>query len=295
MAKINDGREAEALADCETLSKEPDHPVALYGLAVLAYQHGRIKTAVEALTRAHELDAYEALYTEMLAVLYAMAGNLSDGVYFAKLSVTRQVDEITIALLPGSLPLFAQCLTSIKTKPLLASAEALEAARNHAAAAELYERHLVFFPGDAVAIRGLARCLLAAGRPGQALTFLAELPDGDDGQGRDVGGKDAALTGLGTGIFVDDVFSRASSMIHRHVHQHRRPHPVGIRGKTRVGLDMAVIPLEELLHRPGHLPDHLLAQRIAHDPVDEHEEPKLVIHDARTEGRAILRLRVRTA
>ena len=79
MAKINDGQEAEVLADCEDLSQDPDHPVALYGLAVLAYQHGRIKTAVEALTRAHELDAYEALYTEMLAVLYAMAGYLADG------------------------------------------------------------------------------------------------------------------------------------------------------------------------------------------------------------------------
>ena len=179
MAKINDGREAEVLADCEALSTSPDHPVALYGLAVLAYQHGRIKAAVEALTHAHELDAYEALYTEMLAVLYAMAGNLPDAAYFAKLSVTRQIDEITLALLPSSLPPFAQSLTQIKTKPLLGSAEALEAARAHGAAAELYERHLVFFPGDAVAIRGLARCLLAAGRPGQALSILTELPDGD--------------------------------------------------------------------------------------------------------------------
>lgn len=179
MAKINDGREAEVLADCEALSQEPDHPVVLYGLAVLAYQHGRIKTAVEALTRAHELDAHEPLYTEMLAVLYAMAGNLADAAYFAKLSLTRQIDEITLALLPSSLPPFTQSLTAIKTKPLLASAEALETARSHGAAAELYERHLVFFPGDAVAIRGFARCLLAAGRPGQALSVLADLPAGD--------------------------------------------------------------------------------------------------------------------
>ena len=179
MAKINDGREQDALADCDALSKEPDHPVVLYGLAVLAYQHGRIKMAVEALTRALELDPHEPLYPEMLAVLYAMAGNLADAVYFAKLSTSQRIDEIAIALLPASLPSFAQCLTSIKTKPLLTSAQTLETARAHSAAADLYERHLVFFPGDAAAVRSLARCLLAAGRPGPALNFLAELPDGD--------------------------------------------------------------------------------------------------------------------
>ena len=37
----------------------------------------------------------------------------------------------------------------------------------------------MFFPGDAVAIRGFVRCLLAVGRPGQALAVLAELPAGD--------------------------------------------------------------------------------------------------------------------
>jgi len=197
MAKINDGREAEVLADCEALSQQPDHPVALYGLAVLAYQHGRIKTAVEALTRAHELDAYEPLYTEMLAVLYAMAGNLPDAAYFAKLSLTRQIDEITVALLPSSLPPFTQSLTAIKTKPLLNSAETLEAARSHAAAAELYERHLVFFPGDAVAVRGFARCLLNAGRPGQALNVLADLPAGDKAAAANASLRGMAFAALG--------------------------------------------------------------------------------------------------
>ncbi len=175
MAKINNGCEQEALSVCETLSNEAGHPVALYGLAVLAYQHGRIKTAVEALTLAHELDAYEALYTEMLAVLYAMAGNLADATYFAKLSVTRHIDEVALALLPASLPSFSLSLSSIKTKPLLASAETLEASRSFSAAAELYERHLVFFPGDRSATSGLARCLLALGRPGQVLGALDAL------------------------------------------------------------------------------------------------------------------------
>ncbi len=177
MAKFNSGLMNEVLNDCEILlQEEPDHPAALYGLVVLAYHHGRIKTAVEALTRAHELYPNEALYTEMLAVLYAMAGNLADATYFAKLSMTRGIDEVTLLLLPSSLPSFTQSLSQIKAKPLLASAEAQEAARYHAAAAELYERHLVFFPDDAAALHGLARCLLASGQPGQAMDFLSNLP-----------------------------------------------------------------------------------------------------------------------
>ncbi len=198
MAKINDGREQEALADCEALAaKEPEHPVALYGLAVLAYQHGRIKTAFEALMRAHELDSHEPLYPEMLAVLYAMAGNLPDATYYAKLSTSQQIDEIAVALLPASLPAFAQCLISIKTKPLLASAQALEMARAYSGAADLYERHLVFFPHDAGAIRALARCLLAIGRPGQALGFLAELPAADKAAAANASLLGAAYAALG--------------------------------------------------------------------------------------------------
>ena len=173
MAKINDGLEQETLADCEALGDEPDHPVALYGLAVLAHQHGHIQMAFDALSRAHERDPHEPLYTEMLAVLYAMAGNLQDAVYYAKLSTSQGIDETTVTLLPRSLPSFTQCLATIQTKPLLNSAEALAAARLHSAAVNLYERHLIFFPNDAPAIHGLARCRLAIGQPGPALSCLA--------------------------------------------------------------------------------------------------------------------------
>lgn len=188
MAKINEGREQDALADCEALGCEIDHPVALYGLAVLAYQHGHLKMAVEALTRAHERDACEPVYTEMLAVLYAMAGNLPDAIYYAKLSASQNIDDFTLTLLPRSLPAFTVCLTTIQTKPLLGSASALEAARLYGSAADLYERHLVFFPGDAGAVRGLARCLLAIGRPGPALSGLDALPN--------EGGTDAGALSL---------------------------------------------------------------------------------------------------
>ena len=126
-------------------------------------------------------------------------------------SCRRPYDEITIALLPASLPSFAQCLALIKTRPLQTSAETLELARAYGAAADLYERHLVFFPGEAASLRGLARCLLAAGQPGQALAVLSELPPGDKEKAANASLRGAAYGALGEASLAESHHQQAQA------------------------------------------------------------------------------------
>jgi len=177
MAKLRAGLKDEVLAECEALETDgADHPAALYVLGVLAHELGVIKAAFEALMRAHERDPGEPVFAEMLAVLYAVAGNPREAVYYAKLSQSLGLDEATLALLPRSLPAFTQAMAAVQETPYLVKAEARAAARRHAEAVTFYEQHLAFFPSDPAGTRGIARTLLALNQPVRALAHLSDFP-----------------------------------------------------------------------------------------------------------------------
>ena len=99
VVNFNAGLEAEALAECEALlALDEDHPAALYGMALMALRHRAMLPALQALLRAHARDPQEAVYAEVLAVLYATGGNLASAAYFSKLSASLGFDT-AIALL----------------------------------------------------------------------------------------------------------------------------------------------------------------------------------------------------
>jgi tetratricopeptide (TPR) repeat protein len=207
------GQEAEMLAACQRLARSrPDHPVALYGLAVLALKHGKRKIAGDTLMRAHERDPWEAVYTEMLAVLYTMAGNLSSAVYFAKLSASLGLEGV-LPLLPAALPALTSVLATIRTMPLLTSAQTLTSTHHYGKAAEYYESHLTFFADDLAAVRGLAQCHLMTGRPMQALAGLSQQLDrGAAATAGDYGLLGAAHAALGDAAVADDFYRQAEAL-----------------------------------------------------------------------------------
>ena len=103
--KLGAGLEDDVVAECEALfATEPDHPAGLYGLAMVALRHRANLPAFQAVQRAHERDPNESVYAEVLAVLYAGAGNLGAAAYFGKLSASLGFDASTQVLLPPSLP-----------------------------------------------------------------------------------------------------------------------------------------------------------------------------------------------
>jgi len=212
MVMLNAGQKDEMLAECEALEQaEADHPAALYGLAAFACECGAIKSAFDTLSLAHQRDPNEALYAEMLAVLYAMAGNPREGTYFAKLSASLGLDAATIALLPPSLPPFTQCLSTIQEAPFLLRGEALAAAGRYQDAATLYETHLSFFPGNAAATRGISRCLLALNQPARALAHLSDFSETGIVTAADLSLFGSAYAALGNATVARDYHREAAA------------------------------------------------------------------------------------
>lgn len=173
---VDGGRLDEALAECEALlAEDASHPAALYGLGIVAAAKGEHVAALQALTLAHEHDPEECVFSEVLAVMHATAGDLGNAVYYAKLSAALGLDQQALDLLPRALPSFATAFETIGDNPYRVQAEAWLARRQNALAIQAYERHLAFFPHDANAIRGYGRALLCHGRPAQAAAALSAL------------------------------------------------------------------------------------------------------------------------
>ena len=213
VAGVEAGREAEALAEIETLlDGEPDHPAALYGLVCLALHHQKALTAIEALRRAHQRDPNEPLFAETLALLHAGAGHLSGAAYFAKLSACLGCDATVQLLLPPSLPRLSLALESINEEPHLRRAEVLAAAHRYDQAIEPYQVHLAFFAEDPRATRGLARCFLKTGQPIRALALLASVRDEGRATAEDLMLLAEGYAALGEGATAADLHDEALAL-----------------------------------------------------------------------------------
>ncbi|MEI8395106.1 MAG: hypothetical protein WCF85_10250 [Rhodospirillaceae bacterium] len=192
------GRDGEALAEIEALlAGEENHPAALYGLALMALRHKMTLPALNALHSAHTRDPGESIYAEALAVLYALAGNLAVGAYFAKLSASLGFDSGTVDLLPPAFPPFAQALQIIRETPYLHQANRLAVRREYPEAIQQYELHLAFFPEDTAAPGGLARCLLHSDQPARAIANLSDLRNSERASAADLSLLGRAYAALG--------------------------------------------------------------------------------------------------
>jgi len=167
-------RKDDLIAESEgLLSLLPNHPPALYGLALLALLLGDFASARDALSQAHADAPHEPLYPEALAILSAQAGQLADATYYAKLSTALGFDQQTQALLPDNLPTFAQAMAAIREKPLLARAKLYQMNGERAEAQRYFRNHLAFFPDDPAAVPGYAASLLDSGKAAEAIELLS--------------------------------------------------------------------------------------------------------------------------
>jgi len=172
-----ENRSSDLLAECEKLlALKPNHPLAMFGLALVALRHGERASAVAALTVAHEQAPCEPLFPELLALLHVEAGALATACYFAKLSTALGFDERTQALMPTLLS-FADALSAIPEKHWLHIADALQQTGASFEATKYYEQHLVFFPEDDAARRNLAMALVDSGNVVHATELLTEMQD----------------------------------------------------------------------------------------------------------------------
>jgi len=139
-----------------------------------------------ALAAAQAVEALEAGLqarepADLVAVVHALAGDLNGSAYWGKIASTLPPIPELAAVVPPSVPPFAEAFCDIRENPLLAGGRDAMARGGLDRAEHWFRQHLAFFPDSRDGHLHLACCLLAAGRPRAAADGLRaarhRLPD----------------------------------------------------------------------------------------------------------------------
>lgn len=104
-----------ALDICEaTLKNWPDRPEGIFILGVLAYQLGKQGRALSLFENAHAMEPNCRDYAEALATVHTEVGNLNEGLYFAKLTLTMEPHPRFRPLVPGTLSDYFGAIDKVK-------------------------------------------------------------------------------------------------------------------------------------------------------------------------------------
>lgn len=167
------GADQEALILAEaSLQDENCKTEAACALAAVYYRAGAIGYAVKILVALAEQPDHPADVPEALAVLYALAGCMSDALFYAKLSTTEGNTRYILPLFGDNFPVFADAFAQIRPKPLLAGAVALMAAGQLEQALFQVEQHLSLLPNDVEALDVHAQVMILMGRNNEAIGML---------------------------------------------------------------------------------------------------------------------------
>ncbi|MFC3229402.1 hypothetical protein ACFOGJ_19300 [Marinibaculum pumilum] len=163
------GETDTALTALEVLATQrPDHPPTLLLLGLLAWRSDDLADAIALVRRAHDAEPENGSYAEVLASLYALAGDLNESLFLGKLATGMGLDATLQDLVPPDFPTFGQAFLAIEERPL-ATAARNAAARDRPEQAIRYLRdHLKLFPRDLEAQGDLVRLLLTEERFGEA-------------------------------------------------------------------------------------------------------------------------------
>jgi protein O-GlcNAc transferase len=144
-------------------------------MGVIATRTKNQAYAIQLFERAQDLPDASADMPEVLAVLYALVGDLHKALYYAKLSTVRKLDRRVLDLLGISFPIFADAFQKIQEKPLVAAGETMLAEGRLEESINSFGQHIALNPMDEAAYDGLTRALLAGGDIMTALNMTRSL------------------------------------------------------------------------------------------------------------------------
>lgn len=150
-------------------------------LGVVFFRLGNLGEAIFFFKRAEVLEGSSSDIPEVLAVLYALAGRLTDALYYGKLATSRSCDNRILDVLGASFPCFADAFLNINERPLYKKGKLYLDQANPVMALSAFEQHLSFDGRDTDALLGKGKALLALEKGNEAvrvLRFLRQLlPD----------------------------------------------------------------------------------------------------------------------
>lgn len=163
--------DASALADlCSLAVKEaPDRPEAYALLGLLSYILDDVGRAIELLTKAHEMDPDISEIAELLGNAHTRAGNLRDGVFFAKVAMTGESSPLLAPIDVAGLKDFAASLDAAEEKTYLDDARRALRERRYEDAINACERELRLRDGSVDLFLTLAEAMFGLGQMQQAV------------------------------------------------------------------------------------------------------------------------------
>ncbi len=170
---LTGGDEEGALALLAPLtSDENSFLPARFLLAMTAWKMGRLDWAVELMRDCHDRWPMDGAIAEVLASLYAQAGNFNESLFMAKLATGLGIPGELLGLVPKGFPIFDSVFYNFREKPMLAQAKANLSTGNLGMAIEYARQHSALNPQDGDAYVFLATLMLRGGMASVVVEIL---------------------------------------------------------------------------------------------------------------------------
>ena len=145
---------------------------------LIAWRLADVHQALTVLRGCHDEAPMNGGIAEVLASLYAQAGDLTESLYFGKLSTALGPAAEFSELVPPSFPSFGKAFLAIRERPLFARAKLLASAGQLIEGLDLARQHVSLNPADDEARHFLGEGLLRAGGAAAAAGVLAPIATG---------------------------------------------------------------------------------------------------------------------
>ncbi len=142
---------------------------------LIAWRLANVQQALAILRECHDEAPMNGTIAEVLASLYAQAGNLTESLYFGKLSTALGSAADFAELVPPNFPTFGIAFLSIRERPLFARAKLLVNGGELIEGLDLARQHVSLNPRDDEARLFLGDGLLRAGGAAAAASALAPI------------------------------------------------------------------------------------------------------------------------
>ncbi|MCB2102044.1 MAG: hypothetical protein KDE22_14300 [Rhodobacterales bacterium] len=194
-----DGEWAAVAAQCQDLMDQGEGASEVLYLSALAFAaHEDFASAIGYAEKAFSQDSEVAEVANLLSVLHAMVGDLSNSSFYGKMAtVLPSSARLAGWALPDSLPDFSSAFLNVVEDPLLRRAVAALDAGKWLDAEHWFNQHIQIHTASRMGYLGLANCLMVTGRFQSAAETLRAAMHMLPGDAAIAGHLGAALTAIG--------------------------------------------------------------------------------------------------
>jgi predicted O-linked N-acetylglucosamine transferase (SPINDLY family) len=179
--RLGSGDQEGALALlAQLITNDSGNVPARFLLGLTAWKMGRLDWSLALTRECHESRPMDGAIAEVLASLYAQAGDLQESLFMGKLATALKAQGPLLELVPPEFPSFDWAFQNIKENPKLAAAEMSLADGMIELAVENARQHAALNPKDDAAQAFFAALLLRTGAAGKAVEVLRRTENADD-------------------------------------------------------------------------------------------------------------------